>query len=978
MTERSTGQRSPDTQLPTTPPVTSSSSARIAFEARLPFRLDEFQIEALDAVDRGSSVVVAAPTGSGKTIVAEYAVHRALHEGSKAFYTAPIKALSNQKYADFVAQHGSANVGLLTGDTSINSTAPILIMTTEVLRNMLYANSSTLAGLRYVVLDEVHYLQDAYRGPVWEEVIIHTPPEVDLVCLSATVSNANELASWVTSVRGRTEAVIHEERPIELRQLYLAGTREGSVTMFPTFVDGRPNPRAQRLEHETTMPGSRGGGRSEIATPRRLEIVEALRDDDMLPAIYFIFSRAACTDAMHHLLHAKVKLTLPAERREIRAIVESKIASLSSDDLRVLDYQRFLSCLQNGFAAHHAGLIPPFKEAVEACFLEGLVKVVFATETLALGVNMPARTVVIEKLTKFTGERHEMLTPGEYTQLTGRAGRRGIDPVGYAATLFTPYTSFDQVAHLASQRAYELRSAFRPTANMAVNMVRRYQRDNAHHLLSLSFAQFQIDASLVVQRARHHRLRAELVETDERVACEYGDVESYRNAREKQRPPSDVNEREVAAVLDGIRPGDVIGPIGGGNDAAPVRNGRPGDGWSVVITTTKRRGRDTTLRVLTPNARMLSLTPTDFGAVPEVVAHVKLPMPFQPNSRAFQQQAAGSLSKAISRATRVGEGTTHRRRDRDDRNARAAKHPVERCPDLRAHLVAASHADRLRAELARIDATTISREHSLTDQFDRVLHLLETMGYVNGWSLTSAGIMLAGLYHESDLLIAEAIRTGLFDGLQPAALAGLASVFVYEARGPGAAAARRTGREVAQERGRGDDGRRNRDGDLPDSFPRQLASRWWKLFDLAESLASTEATIGVPLTRRVDAGFVHLAQRWARGDQLEAVLQDEEISGGDFVRTTRTLIDLLHQIGIVAPLAETAAAARAAADALTRGVITASSVPSAAKVVAVVAVDAGVAGVDVGTGGTGVDVGAVGRGVAVGTLVAEGATEPAP
>ncbi len=932
MTELVTGHRRP--APPATSNATSRSLDRSRFETQLPFRLDDFQVEALDAVDRGSSVVVAAPTGSGKTIVAEYAVHLALHEGSKAFYTAPIKALSNQKYADFVARHGAANVGLLTGDTSINSGAPILVMTTEVLRNMLYANSSTLEGLRYVVLDEVHYLQDAFRGPVWEEVIIHTPPEVDLVCLSATVSNAKELASWVTSVRGRTEAVIHEERPIELRQLYLAGTRDGSVTMFPTFVDGRPNPRAQRLEHESTMPGSKGGRSSTIVTPRRLDIVEALRDEDMLPAIYFIFSRAACTDAMHHLLHSKVKLTLPEERRDVRAIVESKIASLSAEDLRVLDYQRFLSCLQNGFAAHHAGLIPPFKEAVEACFLEGLVKVVFATETLALGVNMPARTVVIEKLTKYTGERHDMLTPGEYTQLTGRAGRRGIDPVGYAATLFTPYISFDQVAHLASQRAYELRSAFRPTANMAVNMVRRYQRDNAHHLLSLSFAQFQIDASLVTQRARHHRLSAELAETTARVVCEFGDVDAYRAALEKPRPTRDVNERAVAAALDQMRPGDVIGPIGGRVDATPGRPGRPGDGWSVVITTTKRRGRDTTLRALTPNARLLSLTPTDFGAVPEVVAHVKLPVPFQPNSRAFQQHAAGSLSKAMARAARTGEGTTHRRRDRNERSTTAVRHAVEQCPDLRSHLVAASHGERLRAELARIDASTISREHSLTDQFDRVLHLLETMGYVDGWSLTKAGVMLAGLYHESDLLIAEAIRVGLFDGLQPAALAGLASVFVYEARGPGAAA-RRTGREVVQERGRNDDTRRNRDGDLPDSFPRQLASRWWKLSDLAESLASTEATVGVPLTRRVDPGFVHLAQRWARGDELEAVLRDEEISGGDFVRTTRTLIDLLRQIGIVAPLFETASAARAAAEALTRGVITASSMSAAQTGIAV-------------------------------------------
>lgn len=910
--------------------MTQPSAARIGFEAQLPFRLDDFQVEALDAVDRGSSVVVAAPTGSGKTIVAEYAVHLALNDGSKAFYTAPIKALSNQKYADFVIRHGAANVGLLTGDASINSSAPIVVMTTEVLRNMLYSNSPTLAGLRYVILDEVHYLQDAYRGPVWEEVIIHTPPEVDLICLSATVSNAKELASWVTSVRGRTEAVIHEVRPVELRQLYLAGQRNGTVTMLPTFVDGRPNPRAQRLDHEAERSGTGGTRGASVVTPRRLDIVESLRDEDMLPAIYFIFSRAACTDAMHQLLHARIKLTQPDERREIRSIVESKIGSLSADDLRVLDYPRFLSCLQNGFGAHHAGLIPPFKEAVEACFLEGLVKVVFATETLALGINMPARTVVIEKLSKFTGERHEMLTPGQYTQLTGRAGRRGIDPVGYAATLFTPYTSFDQVATLASQRSYELRSAFRPTANMAVNMVRRYQRSNAHHLLSLSFAQFQIDASLVTHRARRHRLTAELADTEARIHCELGDVEGYRTARHVRVPARAVNDRAVASALDHMRPGDVIGPLDGSETTTSPRGARPGDGWSVVIATTKRRGRDTTLRVLTPSARLLSLTPTDFGAVPVVVAHVKLPVPFQPNNRTFQQHAAGALSKAMARATRSAEpGRSHRTR-RDRPGPTVARHPVESCPDLPAHLVAANHADRLRAELDRIDTVTQNSAHSLTDQFDRILNLLGRMGYVEGWSLTEAGRMLAGIYHESDLLIAEALRAGLFDGLQPPALAGLASVFVYEARGPGNAQ-RRAGRDTVSQRGSGDGSRRNRDGDLPEAFPRQLASRWWKLAELAETVASEEANAAVPLTRSVDPGFVHLAVRWARGDALEAVLLDEEISGGDFVRTIRTLIDLLRQFAIVAIRPETADAARRAADSLSRGVITASSVPTSVQ-----------------------------------------------
>ncbi len=913
--EQPTGQETPGIASQHPPGL------RAEFEASLPFALDPFQADALDAIDRGSSVVVAAPTGSGKTIVAEYVVHLALRTGGKTFYTAPIKALSNQKYADFVGRYGPDSVGLLTGDTSINPEAPIVVMTTEVLRNMLYEASSTLNGLRFVVLDEVHYLQDAYRGPVWEEVIIHTPPEVDLVCLSATVSNASELADWVTSVRGRTEAVIHTVRPIELRQLYLAGSRDGRVTMLPTFVDGRPNQRAMRLDSEATMPGDRAARGALVMTPKRLDIVEALREQDMLPAIYFIFSRAACTDAMVHLLHSKVKLTLPAERRDVREIVESKIGSLSDDDLRVLDYPRFLSCLQNGYAAHHAGLIPPFKEAVEACFLEGLVRVVFATETLALGVNMPARTVVIEKLTKFTGEGHQMLTAGEYTQLTGRAGRRGIDPVGYAATLFTPYMSFDQVAGLASQRSYELRSAFRPTANMAVNMVRKFQRDNAHHLLSLSFAQFQIDAGLVTTRARQHRLTAELKETMSRVHCDLGDVDAYRRKTLRPGPSPRADERAIGAALDVMRPGDVIS-----GSVEVERNARAGDGWSIIISTTRRRGRDTTLRVVNPNGRVLALTPRDFSAVPVVASTVKLPMPFQPNSRSFQQSAASALSKAVFRhTTRADEIEGRRTKQRSSRREAPMVTGVEACPELQQHLAAAAHADRLRSELDRLGSQSVSRENSLTDQFDRILALLERLGYLDGWSLTAAGRLLAGIYHESDLLIAETIRAGLFDGLQPAALAGLASVFVYEARGPGAAA-RRTGRDVARA-GRRDEQRRNRDGDLPEGFPRPLASRWWKLNDLAEDLAGAEAAAGLPLTRRVDPGFVRLAQQWGRGEALEDVLADEDLSGGDFVRTTKTLIDLLRQIATVSPVLETAAAARRAADALSRGVITAGSSP---------------------------------------------------
>ena len=399
-------------------------------------------------------------------------------------------------------------------------------MTTEVLRNMIYAGSSTLAGLRYVVLDEVHYLQDPYRGPVWEEVIIHLPPEVDLVCLSATVSNAEELADWVGTVRGSTTAVIEERRPVPLHNLFLVGERRSErLLLLPTLVDERPNPRGIALTANVEA-GWRAHRQSGLFAPRRAEIVDLLGEEGLLPAIYFIFSRAGCDEAVRQCMREGGRLTTTQERRQIRDIAEAAASNLSDADLAALGYGNWLAGLEAGFAAHHAGLVPPFKEAVERCFLAGLVKVVFATETLSLGINMPARSVVIEKLTKFGGERVEPLTPGEYTQLTGRAGRRGTDEVGYAVALWSPGVTFDQVASLAGARSYTLTSSFRPTYNMATNLVRRTTPDQAHHLLNLSFAQYRADADVVRLESPLERARQELA-----VATEGGDLRARRRVR---------------------------------------------------------------------------------------------------------------------------------------------------------------------------------------------------------------------------------------------------------------------------------------------------------------------------------------------------------------------------------------------------------------------------------------------------------------
>ncbi|HEX2849446.1 MAG TPA: DEAD/DEAH box helicase [Acidimicrobiales bacterium] len=873
---------------------------RDEFVAELGFDLDPFQTKALDALDGGRSVLVAAPTGSGKTVVAEYAVAKAVAEGAKAFYTTPLKALSNQKYGDLARRHGAGNVGLLTGDNSINGEAPIVVMTTEVLRNMIYAGSPTLRRLRYVVLDEVHYLQNPYRGPVWEEVIIHLPLTVDLVCLSATVSNAEEFAAWIHTVRGATETIIEEKRPIELQNLYMVADRSSEVPLLlPTFVDGRPNPEAEALDRRAaadTRPvrGMRRGG---LRTPRRTEVIDLLRDADMLPAIYFIFSRNACDDAVDQCLRDGIRLTSAEERAQIRAIAEAKVESLTDDDLRVLDYGRWLSGLEAGVAAHHAGMVPPFKEAVEACFEAALVKVVFATETLALGVNMPARSTVIEKLTKFNGETHEKLTPGEYTQLTGRAGRRGIDRIGYGIVLWSPFVPFDQVASLASTRTYELRSAFRPTYNMAANLVRRYAPNEAHHLLNLSFAQYRSDREIVRDEARIERLKGEVSTLEAGVGCEYGDVQEYRRLRADAEHAGRIKPAarvDVERALDRIGPGDVLvvpGVVAGGRVA--------------VITTAHRKGGKV-LGAVTLAGKRLQLTSRDFPAPPRAVGQVDLPRPFAPNNAAFVRKVADEL-----RTTRLEDAGAASPVPADGRAARAmrlanavAAHPVNACPDLKDHLRAAWRAEQKARELRAIERQVRGRSESLARQFERVLRILEAWGYVDGWALTPAGERLASLYHECDLLVAEALRSGLFDGLAPPEVAALASGFTYETRGPGQA---------------------------PEpTFPRgSLRARWADLEYVARELNLAEEEAGVPLTRLPDPGFVDMAYGWASGADLGRLIEDEEMTGGDFVRNVKQLIDLLRQMGDAADDRATGEAAHEAADALFRGVVASSSVVSA-------------------------------------------------
>ena len=713
--------------------------------------------------------MVAAPTGAGKTVVGEFAAYFALQAGKKCFYTTPIKALSNQKYSEFVAKFGEDRVGLLTGDTSINGEADILVMTTEVLRNMLYAGSNTLTNLGCVVMDEVHYLADKFRGAVWEEVLIHLMESVQVISLSATVSNAEEFGEWLGEVRGDTEVIVSEIRPIPLFQHVLIGSRLMDLFEQP----GRINPEILQREREAIRRSSLGRNRrGRFAEPSdrmsRADIIEKLQRENLLPAITFIFSRVGCDAAVKQCLHAGLRLTSPEERVEIRQTALRYTQNIAEEDLEVLGFEEWLTALERGIAAHHAGLLPSFKGAVEDLFQRGLVKAVFATETLALGINMPARTVVLEKLIKFNGEAHVPITPGEYTQLTGRAGRRGIDIEGNAVIQWSPTVDSASAAGLASTRTYPLRSSFSPTYNMAINLISRFGRETARRSLESSFAQFQADRAVVGltrQIRKNETLIAELMKD---AQCHLGDFSEYARLRR--------SIKEVEVLLG------------------------------------RRDQRKT----------------------------------FDNRQRGHMEGELSDLRKAMK------------------------AHSCHGCAEREDHARLAERAGRLTRENDGLTARVENRTHVIAKTFDQICQVLDHLEYIDGEKPTTQGKILTKIYAESDLLLTESIRRGLLDDLNATELLSVVSCMIFESR--------------SQE-------------NLAPKLPSQkVTSTLTEIISLWAALEKIENDFGVKTQREPDAGFCFISYKWASGNSLNSVLKGSDMSVGDFVRSTKQLVDLLNQI----------------------------------------------------------------------------------
>ena len=732
------------------------------FADSFPFPLDDFQIAGCQALESGKGVLVAAPTGAGKTIVGEFAVDLAILSGTKCFYTTPIKALSNQKFSELVTRYGESKVGLLTGDTSINSEAQIVVMTTEILRNMIYANSSTIDKLKYVVMDEVHYLADKFRGAVWEEILIHLPESVQVVSLSATVSNAEEFGEWLQTVRGDTEIIVSEIRPVPLYQHVLFGNR-----LIDLFNDEmKLNPELTKLERDTYRQ-VRGNWRDKPKGPKTLsrpDVIEKLDREGLLPAITFIFSRKACDAAVKQCLQSGIKLTNENDRSRIRTIVSKNIGNLAQEDLVVLGYYEWLEGLEKGIAAHHAGLLPAFKTTVEELFQEGLVKAIFATETLALGINMPARTVVLEKLSKWNGEGHVAISAGEYTQLTGRAGRRGIDIEGNAVILWNNDLDSNSVGGLASTRTYPLKSSFKPTYNMSVNLISQFGADKARSSLESSLAQFQADKAVVglaKQIRKSEKIRDDLFKES---ACHLGDFIDYSQMR------ADIKKLEVVSKRD------------------------------------RRRRLESDEEIASIRKRMKS-------------------------------------------------------------------HPSHACPDRENHSRFSERAQRIQREIDGLTERINTRTNVIAKRFDRIKLILNELGYIQKGEVSTSGRMLAKIYGETDLLIAESIRDGVFNHLNAVDLVTVLSVFVYESRAEENAKVPR--------------------GEVADALSK-ISKIYGKIFNI-------ENDHNLEPMRAPDFGFCWPAQRWANGHSLTAVLKDSDLTVGDFVRNMKQIVDLLRQLRAAAP-----------------------------------------------------------------------------
>lgn len=891
-----------------------ANTERGRFAAELDFTLDDFQMQGMASVEAGHNVLVAAPTGAGKTMVGEFALHIALANGQRAFYTTPIKALSNQKFRELCDKYGENQVGLLTGDVAINGDAPLIVMTTEVARNMIYQGRD-LSDLRAIVLDEVHYLADRFRGPVWEEVIIHAPRHVQIVALSATVSNAEEFGDWIDSVRSGCDIIVSENRPVPLYQHMLVGRQIIDLYAAETGKKINPQLRSAIFKHRGVASRNARQNTRHLAGGRRMRDVQgrpkkasrpqvaiSLDRANLLPAIYFIFSRNACEDAVEQILGAGITLTTEEERGKIQAFVEKSIAHLSGEELSVLRIHTWQQALEAGVAAHHAGLLPVMKETVEKLFAAGLVKLVFATETLALGINMPARTVVLEALRKWNGVARVPLSPGEYTQLTGRAGRRGIDVEGHALVLYQDDHEPELVASLASKRTYPLISAFRPTYNMVANLAATGDLASARAVMDQCFAQFQADRKVVDLATDAKAAQAQMEALSDSVQCHLGDAQEYFAAREElTRLQKELSKQksqqlvfEIEAQLRKLQTGQVISIAG---------RRRGGD---ALVIKAVNSGRNPAVQLLFSDGRLQVVTAADLPQGFNVVGSMPLKAKQVDNIRRF----ATALATQLARLRAVGKlGKPKRlKASAANRNVMLAQiqdlenlvrtHPVHGCLDREVHARGAVQWMRARAEYLRLVSLVDEQTSSVAKRFDRIVMVLEALGCLHAGQVTDAGHTLRSIYGERDLVVALALEAGIWDQLDEAQLAAVVSACVFEPRKD-----------------------HQPDPEIPQGAHGPVGQALQDTARIMLDINRAESKYHSIVSPALETGLVNAMYWWVKGDSLTTAVRAADVEPGDWVRWCKQTIDLLAQISVATRNPQLAWTARDAADAIRRSVV---------------------------------------------------------
>lgn len=831
--------------------------------------LDEFQVEACRSLARSRDVLVSAPTGSGKTVVAHFAVYLALASERRCVYTAPIKALSNQKFTELRELIGEDNVGLLTGDQTINRDAQIIVVTTEVLRNMLLHADPEIENFGYAVLDEVHYLSDRDRGPVWEETILSLPEHVRLVSLSATIANTDELASWMRSVRGPTDLIVSHTRPVPLEQSVALGKK-----FFPLYDDAagsapRPHPSlVNALRQREDEPPRRMGDKD------RRRIIGQLANREMLPAIEFIFSRKGCDRAVDALLRREVVLTTDAERAQIREEIARLRDSMDDSNRRAVGFERAAQALERGYGAHHAGVYPPLKELTEKLMEHGLLRIVYATGTLALGIDMPVRTVVLEELTRWNGTSFVDLTATEYTQLIGRAGRRGKDAVGYGVVMGNSQTDAEYLAELGSGKVEPLLSAFQPSYNTVINLLSDRSYRSARDVMNRSFAQYQRNADLGNVTARLERVRRRIGAEEARLQCDRGNVVEYirlrasgGRGRKSARKQAKREYREhIAQSFANLRTGSVYAYAAGRELF-----------YGMVTSADRHRAR-----VVDWNGDMYWLYEDELASEMRRLGEAEVPFGMSLKKADVRDQVADSILDVVAERADLGL-------DRDlleswarfapPRDEKVLEHPCASCPDIAQHVREGQELlalDRSERELAGIAE---SYEDSVGREFDATADVLLELGILqveDADSQTPGGRevrlgrganQLREIHTETDLLLYTCLASLPEGALTSAQLAGWTSMFLNDDR-------------------------------LGSAYPRSR-----ELFELARAargeadfLRSVEAKHGIDRTPDVTPGCVDVFAQWAGGANLETCLEASRLSAGDFIGAARRLIDILGQI----------------------------------------------------------------------------------